>query len=939
MTKPASRSRRFGALAALALASSLLSLLATKAPAASAQPAGATDQSPEGSTSAAPIPLRVDEEPLGVPAAASPAALALQTAGEHEHRPSVTHQAQVAPFVAIGFSWSGAPGHVEVRVRFADGTWSSFAHLEATPDHGQDGAAGTRRVTDPLTMTGSATAYEVMVPEGATDVRAHLVREDPGATQQLEAPQSATLTPAAAADGLPGPDGIRSRAAWGARERKQTSGCGDGSHREGRGCVADAGVLHAVVHHTVHANDYGPGDVPGILRAMQAFHMDANGWDDLGYNFVVDKFGTVWEGRAGGPDRPVVGGHTAGFNTDSVGVAVLGTFTSAAPTDAAVEGVARTIAWKLAPRNIDPLGTTVLTSRGGGAFPAGTRVNAANISGHRDLGQTSCPGTQLYDRLPQIRTRVAQLLPLFTGEVTDTWRFNGQLQISGFALRRDSAAPVSVRIDIDGNTVATVSADRGRLDVGARWGALGPNHGFEVTVPVTLAMRTACVFEVSSGTLIGCRDVNPVTPPFGVLDLATGATGPPRIAISGWVIDPDDPGPTPLHVYIDGVHTTTVWTGVARPDVAAAFPRYGNSRGFAATIPTTIGAHDVCVYAINVPADGGHPLLACRRIIVGSVDQFVPVGALDAVMPEGQGARVVGWAHDGDTTAPVVVHVYADGTFVGSTTTTVPRPDVAAAIPGAGATRGYSAWVALAPGNHTVCTYALNHTMAGPNPLLGCRGVNVPVPRATPPTGVLDVVTPSGQGILVAGWAADPDSADPLFVHVYVDRNFNTMTANQPRPDVGAAIPSFGPNRGFVGTVPAGPGAHQVCVYAINDNLVGPHQLLGCRTVVVQQPNAARPFGAVDAVIRTGGVVRVAGWAIDPDTDAPIAVHIYVGAAGTAVLADVNRPDVAAAVPGHGPRHGFDVTLPVPPGASRVCAYGINDNFDAGHTTLGCAAI
>jgi hypothetical protein len=282
------------------------------------------------------------------------------------------------------------------------------------------------------------------------------------------------------------------------------------------------------------------------------------------------------------------------------------------------------------------------------------------------------------------------------------------------------------------------------------------------------------------------------------------------------------------------------------------------------------------------------------------------------------------------------VHVYVDG--AGPPTTlvaNVDRPDIAAAFPASGGRHGFAAAVDMAPGAHDVCAYAINDNLVGPNTLLGCRRVNVPVPHATPPAGSLDVVRADGQAITVAGWAGDGDSPDPVFVHVYVDGANNPLVANGARPDVGAAVPALGPNRGFAASISATPGRHDVCVYAINDNLVGPHTPLGCRSVTVDVPNGARPFGSLDVLGRLGSSVTVAGWAIDPDTADPIDVHVYVGASGTPIVADGDRPDLAALFPAAGPAHGFHLTLPAPAN-STVCVYAINDNAAAGHTQLGC---
>jgi hypothetical protein len=617
---------------------------------------------------------------------------------------------------------------------------------------------------------------------------------------------------------------------------------------------------------------------------------------------------------------------------------VLGTFDSAAPSAAAIEGVARVIAWKFAQRNIDPNGSSVLTSRGGDIHPPGSQITMANISGHRDLGQTSCPGQLLYARLPEIRQRVAELLPVVTGEVPESNRTNGQLILGGFALRRDTATPVAVRLEVDGATVATATADRTRNDMAARWGGLGANHGFEFVLPVSLSMRRACVFEQATGTLIGCRDVNPVTPPWGDVSAAVGFEGPSRIYVEGWAIEPDDSGNSPVHLYVDGAFATTVWTGASRPDVAAAYPRYGANRGFTATIPTTQGVHSVCAYAINVPA-GAHTAIGCRTVSVGRVSRFAPRGSLDVVAMDGRDVIVQGWALDEDTAAPTQVHVYVDGQIRSAFAADVERPDVGQVFPAVGSRHGFSTRLALSPGRHDVCAYAINDNLEGPHALAGCRSIDVPIPDIASPSGSLDGAVDFLQLIVVAGWAADPDTGAAIPVHVYVDGAFHSITADRARPDVSAVLPQFGPDHGFVGVIDAAPGRHDVCVYAINNNLVGPHRALGCRSVVIPQPNATPPIGSLDVVSVQGGSVRVAGWALDRDSTEPIAVHAYVGGVGTAITAASTRLDLPAALPGRGPNHGFDVTLPLTAGARRVCVYAINDNPAATNTTLGCRNI
>jgi uncharacterized protein with LGFP repeats len=158
-------------------------------------------------------------------------------------------------------------------------------------------------------------------------------------------------------------------------------------------------VLAAFVHHTADRNDYTRTQVPAMVRAMYAYHVKSRGWCDLGYNFLVDRFGRVFEGRYGGAQLPVLGAHTASFNANSFGVAVIGNFEQTAPPAAMLESTARVIAWKLDANYRSPLATIVL---------AGNRLHT--VSGHRDTKATACPGTQLYNKLGWLKQRVNTLM-------------------------------------------------------------------------------------------------------------------------------------------------------------------------------------------------------------------------------------------------------------------------------------------------------------------------------------------------------------------------------------------------------------------------------------------------------------------------------------------------------------------------------------------------
>ncbi|WP_299529912.1 peptidoglycan recognition protein [uncultured Streptomyces sp.] len=177
------------------------------------------------------------------------------------------------------------------------------------------------------------------------------------------------------------------------------------------------GAARAVfIHHTGHGNRYDCDDAPEMLRSVQSDHVGAEGWDDIGYNFVVDRCGTIYEGRAGGVTRPVRGAHTKGFNTDTVGIAALGTFDAGTPVPRPMlDAIAKVAAWKLAP-GIDPRGSVRLVSTNDESlFDKGEAAMLHVVSGHRDSYETDCPGDALYGKLPALREQTAALRKAATG--------------------------------------------------------------------------------------------------------------------------------------------------------------------------------------------------------------------------------------------------------------------------------------------------------------------------------------------------------------------------------------------------------------------------------------------------------------------------------------------------------------------------------------------
>ncbi|MFE3600450.1 N-acetylmuramoyl-L-alanine amidase [Streptomyces sp. NPDC059142] len=238
-----------------------------------------------------------------------------------------------------------------------------------------------------------------------------------------DAPSADTPTPSAPDTSAPVPTGtaptasvppdlpstvpqppVTSRAAWGADESISP---------EEPGYLPDGKVKAVVVHHTAESNTYTCAQAPAVVRGIYAYHVEQLGWKDIGYNFLVDKCGTVYEGRKGGIGRPVQGAHAYGFNAETAGIAVLGTYTDTAPAQAAMTSVARVAAWKLGQYGVDPAGTTTLTAGDNGrsftgrTWAKGAKLSFPTVHGHRDGYNTQCPGDAFHNQLPALRTLAA----------------------------------------------------------------------------------------------------------------------------------------------------------------------------------------------------------------------------------------------------------------------------------------------------------------------------------------------------------------------------------------------------------------------------------------------------------------------------------------------------------------------------------------------------
>ena len=167
-------------------------------------------------------------------------------------------------------------------------------------------------------------------------------------------------------------------------------------------------VRMAFVHHTDSSNDYTRAQAPGIVRGIYYYHARVLHWGDIGYNYLIDRYGTIYEGRKGGITKGVVGAQTLGFNSGSTGVSMIGTFMHVAPPRAAMAALEHLLTWKLDINHIYPLGYATMTCGATEKFHLGQKVTFPVIAGHRQACYTSCPGDKLYALLPQVRKTVAK---------------------------------------------------------------------------------------------------------------------------------------------------------------------------------------------------------------------------------------------------------------------------------------------------------------------------------------------------------------------------------------------------------------------------------------------------------------------------------------------------------------------------------------------------
>ncbi|MEU8758115.1 N-acetylmuramoyl-L-alanine amidase [Streptomyces sp. NPDC048659] len=542
---------------------------------------------------------------------------------------AVLSQRDTQRFGLLGVSWTDPEakieGKIQARSRDAEtGTWTEWMDLEPYPALLDGKRAGARGSTEPI-WVGASDGAEVRVTDGAADgalpagLRLDLV--DPGTSTTAAKGGFNAQNAAFRADAPPTPAGppstapmptIVSRAEWGADESL---------NNEGPIYLVGGKIKAAFVHHTTDA-DYDCSQSAALVRAMHVYHVKTNGWRDLGYNFLVDKCGTIFEGRQGGVDQPVLGAHTYGWNSESTSVSIMGDYTKQAASDAALASAAKVVAYKLGQYGVDPAGKATLTAGAtqknffGTQFTAGQTYQFDAVSGHRNGFNTECPGTMLYPQLPQIRTYAKSYdskLKIDSLGGTAAWNGSGY-ETSGPATVNWSTATANALISkfevlVDGTPVVEAAA----ADRSAAVTVSGPEV-HKVAVRTTYKTGSTTVSGTVDVTAAGTKTFQPLAPT-RLMDTRTGLGVPKaKVGPNGEVV---------LQVAGQGGIPAT-GVGAVVLNVTATAPTAGS---FVSVYPN--GATRSSASNLNFSAGQTIPNLVVVPVVNGKVNFYNKSGSVD----------------------------------------------------------------------------------------------------------------------------------------------------------------------------------------------------------------------------------------------------------------------------------------------------------------------
>jgi hypothetical protein len=441
-------------------------------------------------------------------------------------------------FDLLGLGWSAGAVEAQARARRAGGRWTAWVPLPTDHD--------ARRGTDPA-FVGTADELQLRLRGAARGLRARFV-------------QALGHAPAHARAATVSEPQIIPRAGWG----------GDGVVPR---AAPEFGVVEmAFVHHTVTAIDYAASDSPSIVLGIAHYHRDYNGWNDIGYNFLVDRYGQVFEGRAGGIENAVIGAQAQGWNSYSTGIACLGTFTNVALPDAAMDALARLIGWKLSLHGVPVLGRVTLASLGGAdnRYRSGTEVVFQRVSGHRDGDATSCPGNALYRQLGGLRSLANGYSGPINGITVTTSAYQRgarPVALAGVLRFADGSSPAGATLSIEYTTAGSAWSPVASAPCGAdgSWSA-------SAVLPSSGKVRAVFPGDATRPPVQSPAVPVTVVPRLSLTSATRRTTPGGTIAVSGTVA----PAPGRVTLTLER-RVGRRWVRVRRQSVAVAGGRYAST--------------------------------------------------------------------------------------------------------------------------------------------------------------------------------------------------------------------------------------------------------------------------------------------------------------------------------------------------------------------------
>lgn len=406
---------------------------------------------------------------------------AVAAQGDGEGPRAVKHFHRDEPFNMFAVTWEGKRDvHSFVRSKQEDGSWSEWFDMDAM-NYG-DGKNGTELIYVGDTNDVQVSMANVDLVTGSNlDDDAELLEKAAGAADANRAAplpynvgdiapvadennsdrttvsdldavfmdgnaqEGQAIEPTATTDGMPK---VVSRSGWGADESKR---CQQPTY--------DDGIKAMTLHHTAGSNNYTPAQAAAQVRAAYEYHAQNLGWCDIGYNVLVDKFGTIYEGRYGGLDKAVQGAHVGGFNSHNWGISMIGNYEIAEPSQKMLNSVAEIAGWKAAISGIDPTGTATLTSGGfgGSKYAAGTQATVPAFSGHNDFHYTQCPGSHTVQHWKEIRDNTKQKYNAVKAGGSAAMNWDKKPSISGGQSTPDGTTSSIGGVDIPVSTIQALA--------------------------------------------------------------------------------------------------------------------------------------------------------------------------------------------------------------------------------------------------------------------------------------------------------------------------------------------------------------------------------------------------------------------------------------------------------------------------------------------------